>query len=360
MSRARIVFISLTTAIGLAAGVAYLLGRGVESTDDATVEGRITNISSRVIGQVQKVYVFDNQLVRQGEPLFELDTTELEARLVAAQADLSAARAGLKSAEADVVSARSRFKLAELELARVKKLRADGVVAAFEVDAKQSQYDQAKAAYEQATARLGRNGKNATAVAATASDKGGKDDADVGAGLAKVEQAEAALKLAEVNLSYAKVLAPSTGIVSRRSVEAGQMVSPLTPLLALVNPDDVWVVANFKEDQIREMRPGQQAVVRVDAYGGRKFSGRVESLAGATGSKFALLPPDNASGNFVKVVQRVPVLIRLSEPPHESDGAFALRPGMSVDVKVRTDDDGKAVAAADGDREAGKDKRDAG
>ena len=152
-----------------------------------------------------------------------------------------------------------------------------------------------------------------------------------GVAAARVEQALAALSLSELNLSYAKVKAPMRGVVSRRSVEPGQLVSPERTLLALVPPDDVWVVANFKEDQVREMRPGQKVEVKIDAYGRRVFAAHVESLAGASGSRFALLPPDNASGNFTKVVQRIPVLIRLEAPP---DVPF--RPGMSAFASVTT------------------------
>jgi membrane fusion protein (multidrug efflux system) len=137
--------------------------------------------------------------------------------------------------------------------------------------------------------------------------------------------------MAELNESYTRIKAPSRGVVSRRSVEPGQMISAERPLLALVPPDDVWVVANFKEDQLAEMKPGQSVTVRVDAYGRRDFPGHVESLASASGARFALLPPDNASGNFVKVVQRVPVLVRLDGAP-----VVPLRPGMSAYVTVST------------------------
>jgi membrane fusion protein (multidrug efflux system) len=150
---------------------------------------------------------------------------------------------------------------------------------------------------------------------------------------AKALQAEAAVKLAELNLSYATVRAPRGGVISRRSVEEGQMVSPDRPLLAIVPLDDVWIVGNFKEDQLAEMRPGQKATVRLDTYGRREFHGHVDSIAGGTGARFALLPPDNATGNFVKVVQRVPVLIRFDGAP-----GVDLRPGMSADVSVRTRD----------------------
>jgi membrane fusion protein, multidrug efflux system len=147
---------------------------------------------------------------------------------------------------------------------------------------------------------------------------------------ARLKQADAALKLAALNLSYASIRAPHRGVVSRRTVEVGNMVSPERPLLAIVPLDDVWVVANFKEDQIGHMQPGQAAVVKLDAYGSKKFAGHVESLSAGTGSRFALLPPDNASGNFVKVVQRVPVLIRIDDR-----SGLDFRPGMSADVTIR-------------------------
>jgi membrane fusion protein, multidrug efflux system len=148
---------------------------------------------------------------------------------------------------------------------------------------------------------------------------------------ARVKQMEAALKLADLNLAYTTVRAARRGVVSRRTVEEGQMVSPDRPLLAIVPLDDVWIVANFKEDQLAEMHPGQSATVRLDAYGRRELTGHVDSMAGGTGARFALLPPDNATGNFVKVVQRLPVLVRL-----DSADGVELRPGMSADVTVRT------------------------
>jgi membrane fusion protein, multidrug efflux system len=149
---------------------------------------------------------------------------------------------------------------------------------------------------------------------------------------ARVQQAEAALKLAELNLSYTTVRAARRGVVSRRTVEEGQWVTPERPLMALVPLEDVWIVANFKEDQLADMHPGQPATVQFDTYGGREFAAHVESIGGGTGARFALLPPDNATGNFIKVVQRVPVLLRL-----DGSAGVALRPGMSADVTVRTD-----------------------
>jgi membrane fusion protein, multidrug efflux system len=146
-------------------------------------------------------------------------------------------------------------------------------------------------------------------------------------------QQRAAVQQAELNLQYATVKAPTKGIVSRKGVEVGQVVQPGQPLMTLVPLEDVWVTANFKETQLRDMRPGQPAIVEVDAYGGREFKGHIESLAAATGSRFSLLPPENATGNFVKVVQRVPVHIAIDE---KQDAQQLLRPGMSVTAKVYT------------------------
>ena len=146
---------------------------------------------------------------------------------------------------------------------------------------------------------------------------------------ARAAQTDAAVAQAELNFSYATVRAEVAGTVARRTVEPGQAVSPDRPLLAIVGLDDTWVVANFKEDQLRQMRAGQKAEVHVDTFGGRAFAGHVDSFAPGTGSRFSLLPPDNASGNFTKVVQRVPVLVRLDQAP-----GVVLRPGMSATVSV--------------------------
>jgi membrane fusion protein (multidrug efflux system) len=150
---------------------------------------------------------------------------------------------------------------------------------------------------------------------------------------ARVKQAQAAVKQAELNLEYVTVKAPAKGQVSRKSVEVGQVIQPGQPLMTIIPLDRVWITANFKETQLEDMRPGQRATVEVDAYGGKEFSGKVESIAAATGARFSLLPPENATGNFVKVVQRVPVKIVLDEG---QDPEHVLRPGMSVTPTVYT------------------------
>jgi len=375
----------LSAAAVLVSGAWYLLHLGRESTDDAQVEGRVMSVSPRVAGQVLRVRVEDNQVVDAGEVLVELDPADYAAKLDAARADLAAARAAadgarstltltekaapanlvqarggliaatfsLTSAEAEIEQARadlaaadSRQSLAEINLKRTRALVESNVTPAADLDQRQSEFDAASAQYQRERARLaaalaGRAGsgggvvlaKGRLSAAQTAAEQVASARAALALAEAKTLQAEAALKLAELNLSYTTVRAPHRGVISRRTVEQGQSVGPERPLLAIVPLDDVWVVANFKEDQLAGMSAGQSTTVRLDTYGRRKFRGHVESIAGATGARFALLPPDNATGNFVKVVQRIPVLIRL-----DGSAGVELRPGMSADVTVRTKD----------------------
>jgi membrane fusion protein (multidrug efflux system) len=263
--------------------------------------------------------------------------------LTTASSSVDSARAAIDQAHADVAAADSRKALARLNLERSTTLLERNAVPVAELDSRKTEFDEAAAALERAHARLsaaeaafaGTSGgvvlaKGRLSAAATSDEQIDAARAVLSSAEARVAQSEAALVLAELNLSYTTVKALRRGVVSRRSVEEGQMVSPERPLFAIVPLDDVWVVANFKEDQLAEMRPGQSADVKLDTYGRHAFHGHVESVAGGTGARFALLPPDNATGNFVKVVQRVPVLVRLDPEP-----GFELRPGMSADVSVR-------------------------
>lgn len=376
-NRARTVLPLLGGAFAALALGVWLAGRGKESTDDAFVEAHVVNVAARVSGQVKRVAVKDNQEVREGDVLLELDDRDAKVRLAAASADLESARASLAALEAqlaltergvtatikqarggvvqaraltgssraavtqaraDVTAAAARQRLAGTELKRAQKLAAEGATSAADLDARQANFDQADALLAQARARLVSalaNIDNATGSVETAAGRMVAAQtgpaqveaarAQVSVGKARVAQAEAAREQAELNLSYTVVRAPRAGVVSRRTVEPGQMVDPSRPLLAVTGIDDVWVVANFKEDQLAHMRPGQAAKVKIDAFSGRTFAAHVDSLAGGTGSRFALLPPDNASGNFTKVVQRVPVLIRIDGKPD-----LPLRPGMSA------------------------------
>jgi membrane fusion protein (multidrug efflux system) len=367
----------------LAGGAYYLLNLGKERTDDAFVEGRVVTIAARVAGQVKRVAVADNQEVNEGDVLVELDPADLEARRDAAHADLlstqatlasaqaqlsltektaeasltqaqgglgqatsgvDASRAQLEQVRADLASAQSRLTLATTELERSRSLFASNSTSKADVDSRQATFDQATAAKAQAEARListqaaiaGSVGgvtlaKGRILAAQTGPQQVDAAKAAVALAQARQKQAEAALRTAELNLSYTTIRAPSKGVVSRRTVEVGQLVDPSRALMGLVALHDVWVVANFKEDQLRGVQPGAKATITIDALPGEKLEAHVDSLAGGTGSRFALLPPDNASGNFVKVVQRVPVLLRFDGKP-----SVPLRPGLSAEVTVFT------------------------
>lgn len=370
-------------AARVGSSAAYLAGRGKEFTDDTQVEGRVVSVSPRVMGQVARVLVKDNQQVHQGDVLVELDDRDYVARLASARADLVAAKAQLhaartqlavttKSADsqlivaragiaqasasqqssqaaidqarAEVAAAEARERLAASEFDRVDHLFHSSSVSQAQDDAAKAALDEAEAALAQARAhgassRAGlynsasgvQSARGRLIAAQTVPEQIEAQAAQTELAEARVDQAQSVVDQAELNLSYAKVTAAVSGVVSRRTVEVGQAVSPDRPLLALIPLDDTWIVANFKEDQIAHMKQGQPARVSVDTFSDRELVGHVESLSGGTGSRFSLLPPDNASGNFTKVVQRVPVLIRL-DPQHD----VTLRPGLSASVSVVT------------------------
>jgi len=277
-----------------------------------------------------------------------------------AEASVDQAQRGIEGANARLVTAQARQREAEANATRTAKdverfkgllakdeisqqqydaavAAADGARAAADsarsqvqeaqsgIQVAQSQLAQARAGSSQATAQL-QNAQSAPQQVEAIRARAASADA-------KVMQQRAAVQQAELNLQYAILKAPTKGIVSKKGIEVGQVVQPGQPLMTLIPLEDVWVTANFKETQLRDMRPGQPAIVEVDAYGGREFKGHIESLAAATGSRFSLLPPENATGNFVKVVQRVPVHIAIDE---KQDAQQLLRPGMSVTAKVYT------------------------
>jgi len=277
-----------------------------------------------------------------------------------AEASVDQAQRGIEGANARLVTAQARQRESEANAIRTAKdvERFKGLLAKDEIS--QQQYDAAVAAADGARAAADsarsqiQEAQSGIQIAQSqlAQARGGSSQATAqlqnaqsapqqveairaraASANAKVMQQRAAMQQAELNLQYAIVKAPTKGIVSKKSIEVGQVVQPGQPLMTLVPLEDVWVTANFKETQLRDMRPGQPAIVEVDAYGGREFKGHIESLAAATGSRFSLLPPENATGNFVKVVQRVPVHIAIDE---KQDAQQLLRPGMSVTAKVYT------------------------
>jgi membrane fusion protein, multidrug efflux system len=291
----------------------WWLGRTHVSTDDAQVDGHIIPILPKVGGFVAAVRVIENQHVKAGDTLVVLDDRDYQVRLTQADADLAVALAGVSNrarvgqAEAQVEQAQANVAKAHADLDRLRPLAAQDIVSKQQLDATEASARAADAALASAEAAL---------LAA---------DARVGAMRAARDQAA-------LNLSYARIVAPASGVVSKKSVEVGQLVQAGQPLMSIVPLDDVWLTANLKETQIENVRPGDPVEFTVDAYSGIDFKGHVESLSPATGARFSLLPPDNATGNFTKVVQRVPVRIR----PDSVDAAHPLRPGMSVAVTIQT------------------------
>jgi membrane fusion protein (multidrug efflux system) len=320
-------------------GYRWWEGRNWEETDNAQVEGHVTPVLPRVGGYVAQVRVEENQAVKAGDTLLVIDDRDLRAKLEQAEADLAAAEeqtaggggqavAQAAAAQAQAGAARANIGAAEAnaEKARrdVERLRP---LAERNIVSKQ-QFDAVVAAAEAANAqvRAARETANAAASQATAAGAG------VRVTRSRIESARAARDAVALQLGYAVVTAPMDGVVARKSVEVGQMVQPGQPLMTVVPLGDVWVTANLKETQTRDLRAGDPVEVEVDAYPGRTFHGRLQSISPATGARFSLLPPDNATGNYTKVVQRIPVRVRFDG---RQDTAHPLRPGMSATVRIK-------------------------
>ena len=356
-----------------------------EDTDDAQVNGHLIQISSRISGQVVKVDVDENQLVKAGDEIAQLDPRDYqvavenaEAALASSQAaaaaaqvsvpitsintgsnlasaalDISGAHAQVSQAQQQLVAAEARVAQADAnnvkaqaDLARYRPLVEKDVISKQQFDAAVAAADAAKAALADAKAsqqaagdgvRVARD-REAQAqaqykYAQTGPQQVAAQNARARQAEAQVKQAQAQLDQARLNLSYTKIVAPTDGIVTRKSVEINQNVGVGQNLLTLVSLEDIWVTANFKETQLRHMAAGQPVEIRVDATG-KDYKGKVTQIGGATGSVLSLFPPENATGNYVKVVQRVPVRIDLTDLKNE-DPNHLLRPGLSVEPKVR-------------------------
>jgi len=329
----------------LIAGFAYWKYRQTHvSTDDAYIDGRIHLVSARIQGNVTEVRVRDNQPVKAGEPLLLIDPEPFAVResaaasavsggaadLVAARKDVEAAEAqllqfsaGIKAARARTAFSAARLSQASRDAVRMKQLFEKQVVSREAFEKAQTDAETAKAQDDLAKEEL----LLAEAAIPTQKAQIAQREARVAQQQAQLRQRESALAETKLYHRYTAVLSPADGYVTRKSVEAGQVVSPGQSLLAVAALDNVWVVANFKETDIERVRPGQEVEIRVDTFKGRKFRGTVDSIMAGTGSAFALFPPENASGNYVKVVQRVPVKIVLSRG---EDPGHILRIGMSV------------------------------
>ena len=356
-----------------------------ESTDDAQIDGNLVQISARVKGYVSKVNVQDNQRVDKGQVLVEIDPRDAQAALDQGEAALATAKANyeaaltsvpitttstgatlssaaagvqvalstiagaekqLDAAQAQLLSAQADNTKAQLDLKRYTPLVQRDVVSKQQYDAvvATAASSKAKVAAAQANLQGARdqvrvsNDKLAAARADYNSAQSGPKQvaaqrAKADAAAAQVQASEAELETDRLNLSYTKILAPDSGIVNKKTVQVGQNVSAGQTLMTLIPLTNIWVTANFKETQLDNMRIGQPATFTVDAYGGRTYHAKVTQIGGATGSMLSLFPPENATGNYVKVVQRIPVRLDLTNPKEDSD--HLLRPGMSVTPSVR-------------------------
>jgi membrane fusion protein (multidrug efflux system) len=307
-SHRRIVVVgAIVLLIGVVVGAVYYWDSTFyESTDDAYIEGHPVNVSARVSGNIVRIYVTDNQRVREGDPLVEIDPCDYAIGVAKAEAAMQAAQADEQQASADIEVARADLARQQQDLHRYEELAKEDAIAKQDLD-------HTRAATRTAEAILNASEKRMAAARA------------------QFVQAKAAADQSRLQLSYTKVYAAKAGRVTRRQVEQGSFVSVGQGLLAIVT-DDLYVTANFKETQLTRMHPGQPATIKVDAYPGFTFDGHIDSIQAGTGAAFSLFPPENASGNFVKIVQRVPVKIVLDQPP---DPNRPLGLGMSVRPRVR-------------------------
>lgn len=345
MSRRNLILGSVVVAVLLVSWWgfgAWSESRSREGTEDAQVDGRIIPVLNKVAGYVARVNVRENQEVHRGDTLLVIDDDELRVRLAQADADLAAARAllgggsivGQATAAIEVSSRQQSALEAQLEAARAnaRRARADFAriegLAAKQIVSRQA-LDAAQAAVEAADANVTSLERQVSAAGAGVSSA----EAGVRLAQARYDAARAARDNAALQLSYAAVLAPVDGAVSRKTADVGQLLQPGQPILSIVAADSVWVTANFKETQVAVMHPGQDVDMTVDAYPDCHAHGKLESISSATGARFALIPPDNATGNFTKVVQRVPVRIQVTAGCGDD---HPLRPGMSVEAVVHT------------------------
>jgi membrane fusion protein (multidrug efflux system) len=392
LSRAAILVPVIALVLAAAAATLYHFYAGWESTDDAQIDGYINPISSRVAGYITNVYVEDNQYVKAGTILAQIDPKDYQVALDSAQASLANDRATaaaslvsvpvtsvntssqLASAQADVMNAQAGISGAEkmLAAAQAEVLQAEANQAKAQDDVTrfkqlvdkqeipEQRYVQAVQTASGAEAAVGAARANVQASQDAVSQAHARRDqalaalasAHTGPQQIRIQQSHAvaatavalksrsAVEQAELSLGYTRIVAPVDGLVAKRSAQAGQYVQPGQQLMAIVPLDDLWVTANFKETQLRSIRAGEPAEIYVDAYG-RSYKGHVESIAGGTGAVFSLLPPENATGNYVKIVQRVPIRLRI-DPGQDPD--HLLRPGMSVQPNVNV----KSVKSAAG------------
>jgi membrane fusion protein (multidrug efflux system) len=385
-SRRKFVIIAVVILLVIGAGIFYWRSTFTEDTDDAQVDGDLYQVSSRVTGQVIKVYIDDNQQVQVGQAIAEIDPKDYQVALEQAQANLASSQAAAlqatvnvpitsvnvntsvsttgadaQGATAAVEQARKEAQAAE---ARVAQAKANAVKSRLDVERytplvqkdviSKQQFDAAvaadagnaaavleaeatvigkQAAITQAVQKLMQARSTAAESVKTGPNQVKAQQARANAAMADINQAQAKVDQALLNLGYTHITAPTSGIVNKKNVQVGANLSIGQDLLTIIPLTNLWVTANFKETQLARMQPGQNVTIKVDALGGRKFHGKVTQIGGATGSRLSLFPPENATGNYVKVVQRIPVRIDFTNLQQEN-GDYALRPGLSVTPEV--------------------------
>ena len=299
--------------IAVAAGFIIVDALKYQSTDDAYVETTTVSVAPKVSGQIVKTYITDNQKVKEGDLIAEIDPVDYEIKLEQASAKYERMLLNQKNAKANLSASQSNIAVAKKDLDRYTKLYAEGAVSKQTLDAAQAKYDSAQASLTNSEEAILSNGSGKVA------------DADL-------KELKAQKDQAAKNLEYTKIYAPQDGTIASRRVEKGMYVNVGSPLCVIV-PNNVWVVANFKENQLNGMKPGQEVAIKVDTYPNKVFKGKVDSIQRSSGAKSSLFPPENAVGSFVKIVQRIPVKIIFTEniDPNE----YTIVPGMSVVPKVR-------------------------
>ncbi len=338
--RKKIVMSIAAVAVLAYAGHAWWFNAHYVETDNAQVDGHIIPVSPKIGGFIATIHVRENQNVKAGDVLVTMDDRDYRSKLAQADADLAqaisatgrgaqagqavaqlgAASAQAQAAQADIAHAEADFDRSSRDLERLRTLVDKKLVST-------QQYDAAEAAQRAAQARL----QAARESARAATQQVGAAGAALRSADARLESVRAARDIAAHQLADTKILAAVDGMISQKSVETGQLMQVGQPMMNLVAAGDIWVTANLKETQIRDIKTGNNVRVEIDAYPGVKWSGKIESLAPATGAKFTLLPPDNATGNFTKIVQRIPVRLRIEGSEHKE---YVLRPGMNAVVRI--------------------------
>lgn len=328
----------------------FIIAAGYESTDNAQLDADIVPIRASVTGYVKTIHFKDNEHVKKGQLLVTIDDVDLKARVAQAQAALENSKANLlsvksnatavsqnaeasslssSSVQQNINSAKARLTKSQEDFKRIENMFSAKAATQSQYDAAKADLDIANAQYEAAVSQF----KSSSAQSQGIRSQAEAQVAQITLAEAMIKQREAELALAQTQLDNATVESPCDGIVTRRAIEEGQYITTGQPLCSTIDKSHLWITANFKETQVRKLKPGQEVDIKIDAFPNMKITGKVESFIGATGAKFSLLPPDNATGNFVKIIQRIPVRIELTEYPKEQ--VDELYPGLSAFVEVK-------------------------